>query len=113
MIDISRLYSARASKLRKSEIRELLKVAQDPEVISFAGGMPNPTSFPIADLQNVARSVLQTQGKVALQYGTTEGVDALRELLSHAIGGGQPWCDRIHPGTFRHVSRIQRSHDVD
>jgi 2-aminoadipate transaminase len=82
MIDINRLYSDRASKLRKSEIRELLKVAQDPEVISFAGGLPNPGSFPITDLQNVARSVLDHHGKIALQYGTTEGVDALREVLA-------------------------------
>ena len=49
MTNIDRLYSDRAGKMRKSEIRELLKVAQDPEVISFAGGLPSPSSFPIQE----------------------------------------------------------------
>ena len=47
MADIDRLYSDRAGKMRKSEIRELLKVTQDPEIVSLAGGLPNPKSFPI------------------------------------------------------------------
>ncbi len=82
MVDIASLYSDRAAKLRKSEIRELLKVAQDPEVISFAGGLPNPSTFPIQDLQNVSQTVLKEHGTEALQYGTTEGVDAFRELIA-------------------------------
>ena len=82
MSDIARLYSDRASKMRKSEIRELLKVAQDPEVISFAGGLPNPKSFPIRDLEGVIESVLENSGATALQYGTTQGLDELRELLA-------------------------------
>jgi 2-aminoadipate transaminase len=82
MANISRLYSDRAGKMRKSEIRELLKVAQDPEVISFAGGLPNPKSFPIEDLKGVVESVLDHHGKIALQYGTTQGVAELREILA-------------------------------
>lgn len=82
MANISRLYSDRAGKMRKSEIRELLKVAQDPEVISFAGGLPNPKSFPIEDLKGVVESVLDHYGKIALQYGTTQGVAELREILA-------------------------------
>ncbi len=68
--------------MRKSEIRELLKVAQDPEVISFAGGLPSPNSFPLQDLQGVVKSVLEHHGKIALQYGTTQGLDELREALA-------------------------------
>ena len=68
--------------MRKSEIRELLKVAQDPEVISFAGGLPNPQSFPIQDLKVVVQTVLNNHGKVALQYGTTQGVNELRETIA-------------------------------
>jgi len=68
--------------MRKSEIRELLKVAQDPEVISFAGGLPNPKSFPIEDLQGVVKSVLENHGKTALQYGTTQGLAELREHIA-------------------------------
>jgi len=82
MMNIDRLYSDRAGKMRKSEIRELLKVAQDPEVISFAGGLPSPKSFPIQDLKGVVQSVLEHQGDVALQYGTTQGVTELREVIA-------------------------------
>ena len=67
MAKLDRLYSDRAGKMRKSEIRELLKVAQDPEVISFAGGLPSPRSFPIQDLQGVVKNVLEHHGKTALQ----------------------------------------------
>jgi len=82
MTNIDRLYSDRAGKMRKSEIRELLKVAQDPEVISFAGGLPSPNSFPVQDLQGVVKSVLENHGKIALQYGTTQGLAELREALA-------------------------------
>lgn len=82
MTNIDRLYSDRAGKMRKSEIRELLKVAQDPEVISFAGGLPSPNSFPLQDLQGVVKSVLEHHGKIALQYGTTQGLAELREAIA-------------------------------
>ena len=82
MVDIERLYSDRAGKMRKSVIRELLKVTQDPEIISFAGGLPNPKSFPIEDLEGVVESVLKNYGKNALQYGTTQGLKDLREIIA-------------------------------
>ncbi len=82
MTNIDRLYSDRAGKMRKSEIRELLKVAQDPEIISFAGGLPSPNSFPVQDLQGVVKSVLEHHGEVALQYGTTQGLTELREAIA-------------------------------
>jgi len=82
MENIGRLYSDRAGKMRKSEIRELLKVTQDPEIISFAGGLPNPKSFPIQDLQGVVQTVLDHHGRTALQYGTTQGLDELRENIA-------------------------------
>jgi len=80
--DINRLYSDRAEKMRKSVIRELLKVTQDPEVISFAGGFPNPDSFPIDDLKDVEKYVMDHQGKTALQYGPTQGITQLREIIA-------------------------------
>ncbi|MGF3553864.1 MAG: PLP-dependent aminotransferase family protein [Thermoplasmatota archaeon] len=82
MINFSHLYADRAAKMRGSVIRELLKVTQDPEIISFAGGLPNPQSFPIEDIDNVINSVLKHYGKTALQYGTTPGLDQLRESLA-------------------------------
>jgi len=80
--NIDRLYSDRAGKMRKSVIRELLKVTQDPEIISFAGGLPNPKSFPINDLKGVIEQVMDHNGKAALQYGTTQGLNELREILA-------------------------------
>ena len=82
MEDIDRLYSDRAGKMRKSEIRELLKVTQDPEIVSLAGGLPNPKSFPIQDLQGIVNSVLKHHGATALQYGTTQGVEELRKAIA-------------------------------
>ena len=82
MRNIERLYSDRAGKMRKSVIRELLKVAQDPEIISFAGGLPNPKSFPLKELEGVVQSVLRDHGKTALQYGTTQGLKELREAIA-------------------------------
>jgi 2-aminoadipate transaminase len=82
MVTLDKLYSDRAGKMRKSEIRELLKVTQDPEIISFAGGLPNPQSFPIQDLKSIAQTVLNNYGKIALQYGTTQGVNELRETIA-------------------------------
>ncbi len=89
MVNFDQLYSDRAGKMRKSEIRELLKVTQDPEIISFAGGLPNPQSFPIQDLKVIVQTVLNNHGKVALQYGATQGVNELREAIverSHKEG---------------------------
>lgn len=82
MKDLNRLYSGRAGKMRKSVIRELLKVAQDPEIISFAGGLPNPDSFPMQDLEETIDSVMKNYGKTALQYGETPGLKELREIIT-------------------------------
>ena len=82
MVHFDELYSDRAGKMRKSEIRELLKVTEDPEIISFAGGLPNPQSFPIQDLKGIVQTVLNQHGKIALQYGPTQGIKELRELIA-------------------------------
>jgi len=81
MVNLDVLYSDRAAKMRKSEIRELLKVTQDPEIISFAGGLPNPRSFPVKDLEVIVNNVLKTNASASLQYGATHGVDELRKLI--------------------------------
>jgi len=68
--------------MKKSAIREILKLTQKPEMISFAGGLPSPDSFPIEDIKRITAEVLETDGKAALQYGTTEGDNRLRTLLA-------------------------------
>ncbi len=71
----------RMSILKASDIREILKVTQRDEMISFAGGLPAPEFFPVEELAYVTRRVLQRQGSKALQYSTTEGYPPLRKKI--------------------------------
>jgi 2-aminoadipate transaminase len=72
----------RMSTVHRSFIREILKAAVDPEIISFAGGLPNPRFFPVRELEEATRKVLAADGAAALQYATTEGFPPLRELIA-------------------------------
>lgn len=95
-------YANRMNNLKASEIREILKVTQKPEVISFAGGLPAPELFPIDEIEKVNRIVLEEDGRGALQYATTEGYDPLRK-----------WCaDRMNKtlGTSFHYENILITH---
>jgi 2-aminoadipate transaminase len=65
-----------------SVIRELLKLTQQPDIISFAGGLPAPEVFPTAKIQEACNTVLNQQGGLALQYSTTEGHLPLREMIA-------------------------------
>jgi 2-aminoadipate transaminase len=71
--------------LRASDIREILKVTQRPEIISFAGGLPASELLPAAEMAEVAREVLESDGVRALQYAPTEGLDLLRELVADRL----------------------------
>jgi len=82
VVNIERLFSKRAGRLRSSEIRELLKLTQIPGMISFAGGLPNPKAFPISIIQDCIEKTLMNYPTDALQYGTTEGVTQLRCALA-------------------------------
>ncbi|NLM44894.1 MAG: PLP-dependent aminotransferase family protein [Clostridiales bacterium] len=75
-------YADRVDSIKPSAIRELLKLTQQPGVISFAGGWPAPESFPIEEMKQVSMKVLEEQGRSALQYSTTEGYPALREFIA-------------------------------
>lgn len=72
----------RMASIKESEIREILKVTQQPEVISFAGGLPAPELFPIEAIDKVQHLVLQESGTRALQYTTTEGYAPLRAWIA-------------------------------
>jgi 2-aminoadipate transaminase len=80
-----RHFSARAKELRASDVRELLKLLQNPEMISFAGGLPNPETFPAAIIRGIAEDVLEHNAAKALQYGITEGYLPLREALAERM----------------------------
>jgi 2-aminoadipate transaminase len=75
-------YAQRTQRMKSSAIRELLKLTELPDVISFAGGLPAPEVFPVKEFQAACQKVLQEQGARALQYGTTEGYLPLRELIA-------------------------------
>lgn len=78
-------YALRTKNIKSSAIRELLKITQKPEVISFAGGLPAPDVFPIDRFQEACRRVLELNGHQALQYGATEGYEPLREMIARHI----------------------------
>lgn len=75
-------FAKRMDNIRASEIRELLKLTQQPQIISFAGGLPAPESFPVEALIKINKQVLEEMGTVALQYGATEGYQPLREAIA-------------------------------
>jgi 2-aminoadipate transaminase len=79
------VFSQRANQITSSAIREILKITERPEVISFAGGLPSPEGFPVAELQAGFDHVLETQPAVALQYGRTEGYTPLREWVAQEM----------------------------
>ncbi len=75
-------YAHRTQKMGSSVIRELLKFTEQPDIISFAGGLPAPEVFPLKEFQAACNHVLETQGAQALQYSTTEGYLPLREMIA-------------------------------
>jgi DNA-binding transcriptional MocR family regulator len=83
-------FAARTSHLRASTIREMLKVTQQPDVISFGGGLPAPELFPTEAIAKCAAEVMELYGPAALQYSVTEGIPDLRswvaERLTRRIG---------------------------
>ena len=78
-------YAGRLSNIRASEIRELLKLTERPEVISFAGGLPASELFPIQEIKAVNDYVLDCCGEQALQYTTTEGFQPLRRWIAERM----------------------------
>lgn len=78
-------FAKRMDGLKGSEIRELLKLTEKPEVISFAGGLPAPELFPVEEMKEISRLVLEESGREALQYTTTEGFGPLREQIAERM----------------------------
>lgn len=78
-------FSDRMNVLTGSEIRELLKLTEQPDIISFAGGLPAPELFPTEELKRIAVCVMEESGKQALQYSTTEGFLPLRKHIAERM----------------------------
>lgn len=79
-------FANRIDSLRASDIREILKITQRAEVISFAGGLPAPELFPVEEIKEISRLLMEESGRVALQYSTTEGYEPLRQKIAARIG---------------------------
>ncbi len=79
--------AARAEKMNPSFIREILKVTEKPGIISFAGGLPSPKTFPVDAFAKACATVLSTDGQGALQYAASEGYAPLREWVAASL----PW----------------------
>lgn len=77
----------RAEKMNPSVIREILKVTEKPGIISFAGGLPSPKTFPVSAFSAACEKVLREDGHAALQYAASEGFATLREMVAASL----PW----------------------
>jgi 2-aminoadipate transaminase len=107
--DISAFYSKNALNMKRSEIRELLKVTRRPDIISFAGGLPSPDTFPVKDLEDISCQILRQKGATALQYGPTEGEWPLREEIAKWVAHEKP---SIKPENILITSGSQQGLDI-
>ena len=77
----------RTERMNPSVIREILKITEKPGVISLAGGLPSPDSFPLEAMREATQRVLRDQPREALQYAASEGFGPLREWVAEELGG--------------------------
>jgi 2-aminoadipate transaminase len=106
---IQRQFSQRAEQLQSSAIREILKITMRPEIISFAGGLPSPLTFPVERMREAYDAVLSRAGKVALQYGPSDGYAPLREWIADSLSTSD--C-RIVPEQVLMLSGSQQGLDL-
>lgn len=103
-------FSQRAQKLTSSTIREILKVTERPEIISFAGGLPSPQGFPVQVINDAFDCVLASAGRSALQYGPTEGYAPLRAWVAEDLK--RTGADDVSPDEVLIVSGSQQALDM-
>lgn len=88
------LYASRTASMKASEIRDLFVVASRPDIISFAGGMPETRSFPMEKVIDATRRAMESDGSAALQYGSSEGHTELKEAI---VGLMAADSIKVHP----------------
>jgi 2-aminoadipate transaminase len=96
----------RAHKMNPSVIREILKITERPGIISFAGGLPSPSTFPVDAFAQASAKVLKKDGPAALQYAASEGFPALREWVADHL----PWD--VHPDQVLITTGSQQGLDL-
>lgn len=102
-------FAARALRLKPSALRELLKVAQRPDIISFAGGLPAPAALPAEALAKAAARILREETTGSLQYSASEGYGPLRETLAARLTQRGP---RVQPEQIMITTGSQQALDL-
>mgnify|MGYP001765965717 FL=1 len=102
-------YAQRTQRMASSAVRELLKLTESPDIISFAGGLPAPDVFPVDEFSAACERVLRDAGAQALQYGTTEGYRPLREMIARHTGR---YGININPDNVMITSGSQQALDL-
>lgn len=88
------VFASRTSRMKASEIRELLKLLDQPDIISFAGGIPDPALFPAAEFQTAISDILSgPRAEAALQYSVSEGYKPLRDWIAGQMARIGVPCD--------------------
>ena len=105
----------RTEKMKSSVIREILKITEKPGVISLAGGLPSPATFPVDAFAAACSAVLGTDGRAALQYASSDGYGPLREWVAADLGrqsalAGLPW--HIDPAQVLITTGSQQALDL-
>ena len=103
------VFADRMSNVPRSFVREILRVTEDPDMISFAGGLPNPISFPHKEIAESAALVLKDSSNEALQYGSTEGYKPLRDYIAKRY---QKSGLDIHPDNILMINGSQQGLDL-
>jgi 2-aminoadipate transaminase len=98
--------AARAERMNPSVIREILKVTERPGIISFAGGLPSPKTFPISEVNAAVTKILTLEGEQALQYAASEGYTPLREAVAKSL----PW--KVSPDQILITTGSQQGLDL-
>lgn len=98
--------SGRADQMNPSVLRELLKVTERPGIISFAGGLPSPRTFPVAEFEAACSRVLREDADAALQYAASEGYGPLREMVAASL----PW--KVDPAQVLITTGSQQGLDL-
>ena len=96
----------RAEKMNPSVIREILKITEKPGIISFAGGLPSPSTFPVSEFSAACEKVLREDGHAALQYAASEGYAPLREMVAAML----PW--QVDPARILITTGSQQGLDL-
>ena len=103
-------FARRMSRTPKSFIREILKVTENPGIISFAGGLPNPDLIDVGGIADAAAAVLREDGRTALQDSTTEGYLPLRRFIADRYK--KRLCLDVSPDEILITSGSQQSLDL-